>query len=214
MMVMRRFGLGIILVVGLAATVEPMVAAQPRMADVSRGGTHTHRTDHAPWQIWVWVGEGSYGSDCEGKDCNADTYGASFVGRGEEIHAATDTAMAANKHGAVLGAGELSMLQQQIQNGRALHQSAMSLNAQAHKLTAAAHELIADSLRTMANELSVVAINAERTTMTMVDDQNTGYYYCSDSPNASMCKISSNVGKTCGRSESGRCFCYMGMCTG
>ncbi|CEM23159.1 unnamed protein product [Vitrella brassicaformis CCMP3155] len=118
----------------------------------------------------------SYGPDCEGKDCNTDTYGASFVGRSQEIQATKHTTTAANKHGGALGAGEWSMLQQQIQTGKALHQSAKKLTAAAHELSAAA----LDGLSTAAKELSAIMMamqatdNAQRTIMTAADGHHTG----------------------------------------
>jgi len=159
MMVMRRFGVGIILVVGLAATVQPLLAAQPQRNDGRQ----------------VLVGKGSNGpDDCEGKDCNTDTYGASFAGRGEGIQAARDTAMAANKHGAVLGAGELSALQQ-IQMGKAVLQSA-------NKLTSATNDMTASAMTTIHNVKDRIrgltadgaAYDQPRGAATIIDSQHPG----------------------------------------
>ncbi|CEM38535.1 unnamed protein product [Vitrella brassicaformis CCMP3155] len=111
---------GIIMVVGLAA----IVAAQ-RNSDRQMS-----------------VGEGSYGPDCEeGKDCSADVNGpwggASFLGT-QEIQARNNT----KKHGVMLSAGELSMLQQKIQTGKAMLHSAMKLKAEANRLAGSAIEAI------------------------------------------------------------------------
>mmetsp|Transcript_7041 Transcript_7041/g.17119 ORF Transcript_7041/g.17119 Transcript_7041/m.17119 type:complete len:112 (+) Transcript_7041:327-662(+) len=48
----------------------------------------------------MWVGEGSYGPDCEeGKDCGVDVHGASFLGRAQEIQASEVTALSLIEQG-------------------------------------------------------------------------------------------------------------------
>jgi len=115
--------------------------------------------------------DGGFGSISAGNSSSHKDYknGASFVGRTQE----QIQTMAANKHGVALGVGELSVLQQQIQTGKAILQSATKLYTAADSLKATANDLRASAVATIddiADRMGAI-MGIEPGTMAMDTDQ-------------------------------------------
>ncbi|CEM23218.1 unnamed protein product [Vitrella brassicaformis CCMP3155] len=118
--------------------------------------------------------DGGFGSISAGNSSSHKDYknGASFVGRTQE----QIQTMAANKHGVALGVGELSVLQQQIQTGKAILQSATKLYTAADSLKATANDLRASAVATIddiADRMGAI-MGIEPGTMAMDTDQPVG----------------------------------------